>query len=158
MTYIYNSRPRVITLFEHTGSFRDLDLDLDFASYNLSSMHIGPCYWPTEVSIEEFWPLSDEPLGYIAMNDHGGPHVVPSERKDYDVLDLTTHKGLFKLTGTSTGTTVSTSTIASIILSTVNGTINGVVNSTFTNTARAASRANFVAMGSCIPRCNEAHN
>ncbi|KAG1849821.1 hypothetical protein C8R48DRAFT_778415 [Suillus tomentosus] len=52
----------------------------------MSGLCIGPCYWPTEVPIDEFWPLSDEPLGYIAMNGHGGPRVVLSERKEYDVL------------------------------------------------------------------------
>ncbi|KAG1726710.1 uncharacterized protein EDB91DRAFT_1086687 [Suillus paluster] len=88
MTYIYNNRPGVtrITLFEHTGSFNDLGFDLDFACYILSRTHIGPCYWPTEVPIYDFWPLSDEPLGYIAMNYHGGLLVVPLERKEYDVL------------------------------------------------------------------------
>ncbi|KAG1856437.1 hypothetical protein F4604DRAFT_1685466 [Suillus subluteus] len=88
MTYIYNNRPGVtrITLFEHTGSFDDLDFDLDFACYILSRTHIGPCYWPTEVPIYDLWPLADEPLGYIAMNDHGGLLVVSSERKEYDVL------------------------------------------------------------------------
>ncbi|KAG1827577.1 uncharacterized protein BJ212DRAFT_1474735 [Suillus subaureus] len=90
MTYIYNNRPGVtwITLFEHTteGSFDDLNFDLNFACYILSHMHIGPCYWPTEVPIYNLWPLADEPLGYIAMNDHGGLLVVPSERKEYDIL------------------------------------------------------------------------
>ncbi|KAG1890557.1 uncharacterized protein F5891DRAFT_987001 [Suillus fuscotomentosus] len=67
MTYIYNHIPRIITGFEHTGSFSDLRLDLDFACYILSQRNIGPCYWPTKVSMDDFWPLQKDPLGYIGM-------------------------------------------------------------------------------------------
>ncbi|KAG2092135.1 uncharacterized protein F5147DRAFT_657754 [Suillus discolor] len=86
MTYIYNHIPGIITGFEHTGSFSDLRLDLDFACYILSQRNIGPCYWPTKVSMEHFWPLQKEPPGYIAMNGHRGPLVKASGRAEYEVL------------------------------------------------------------------------
>ncbi|KAG1877173.1 hypothetical protein F4604DRAFT_1680222 [Suillus subluteus] len=86
MTYMYNHKPGVITGFEHTGSFSDLRLDLDFVCYVLSGRNIGPCYWPTKVSIDVFWPLSKEPLGYIAMNGHRGPLIKASGRANYDIL------------------------------------------------------------------------
>ncbi|KAG1844980.1 hypothetical protein F4604DRAFT_1688890 [Suillus subluteus] len=84
MTYMYNHKPGVITGFEHTGSFSDLRLDLDFVCYVLSGRNIGPCYWPTKVSIDVFWPLSKEPLGYIAMNGHRGPLIKASGRANYE--------------------------------------------------------------------------
>ncbi|KAG2081013.1 uncharacterized protein F5147DRAFT_661019 [Suillus discolor] len=86
MTYIYNHIPGIITGFEHTGSFSDLRLDLDFACYILSWRNIGPCYWPTKVSMDGFWPLQKEPLGYIGMNGHSGPLIKASGRAEYEVL------------------------------------------------------------------------
>ncbi|KAG0694233.1 hypothetical protein DFH29DRAFT_880852 [Suillus ampliporus] len=77
MTYIYNHKPGIITGFEHMGSFSDLRLDLDFMCYVLSGRNIGPCYWPTKVSIDIFWPLSKEPLG---------PLIKASGRANYEVL------------------------------------------------------------------------
>ncbi|KAG1882188.1 hypothetical protein F4604DRAFT_1678598 [Suillus subluteus] len=86
MTYIYNHIPSIITVFEHMGSFSDLRLDLNFACYILSKRNIGPCYWPTKVSMDDFWPLQKELLGYISMNDHRGPLIKASGRAEYEVL------------------------------------------------------------------------
>ncbi|KAG2092926.1 uncharacterized protein F5147DRAFT_821542 [Suillus discolor] len=74
------------THYYSTGSFSDLRLDLDFACYILSRRNIGPCYWPTKVSMDDFWPLQKDLLGYIGMNGHSGPLIKASGRAEYKVL------------------------------------------------------------------------